>query len=339
MLYRIVYEDGDEEEIYEEDVDSIVLDKKKKDKRQRIGKSKRIAPLLSGTLSYSIDNGVRCHVIQGEWKLDDTPPQSFQLTRNLSPDEDLEVLPMSGVFEGSFVYEYQVGAAKLKMHDIVKEHVKLLFFEKEGEQNSFTVKGKGLNRFGMFKLNGTATKKSGDPSFNVRLRKKYIGENKSSQIMETGESVSSVENGNLPSPSQMYPTGVICLRGQLTTTSESRSDAGTIIQKIQGLWAPSLETILDSGNGLCNKFGYQIECISRHESDKPISGRCVGWFNMDNKKIEEKDISINFLDNSAGYYNIEGIGVNEFGQYRISGVMKSGGEVTFFRHYLPRTTF
>ena len=106
MLYEIVYEDGDMEELWEEEVEEIVVNRKKKDKKRGDAKSKEDkAPVLTGTLSYFKKNGVRCHTINGKWAIGGDSPQSFELVRNLSPDEELSVLPKNGVFNGSFVFQ------------------------------------------------------------------------------------------------------------------------------------------------------------------------------------------------------------------------------------------
>ena len=99
----------------------------------------------------------------------------FQLFRKLSPEEDPAVLPMSGIFEGSFEYKYQAGKRyKQNSIGVAKEsNVELSFMGKEGEPNAFSVKGKGMNCLGLYKLRGTATKKTDGISYTVRLRKKY----------------------------------------------------------------------------------------------------------------------------------------------------------------------
>ena len=93
---------------------------------------------------------------------------------------------------------------------------------------------------------------------------------------------------------------------------------------------------------MCNEFEYLFsECNSSSDDigASPLSGKFTGWFNMDSERIREKDVSIHFCKNSDGYYNVKGTGVNVFGPYKISGTMKLNGIVTFFRHYLPRSTF
>lgn len=349
-LYMIVYEDGDAEELSEDEVEMIrVRDDKKKVKNKSKPKDEAL-PLLTGKMTYSNQGGVRRHVLRGTWVEADSSPQSFELLRDLSPDEDLKAMPMSGVFHGSFVFEYQAGMSKLKMSDIVKEkNVKISFFQKEGgDGNTYSVKARGSNRFGLFKLSGTATKNADDQSsFDVRLRKKYVTLNStvySPSKEDTGE------DGKLPPPSKTYPTGVLCLRGQLTRSRMIKHsyDDSRMVQIIRGVWAPSLETILtdsDNANMLCNEFRYQLEyaagdyerCAiapSDYATHPPRSGQFKGWFHLDGKKIRELELSINFRNNSEGGFNIDGVGMNEFGNYKITGSMTlDGNVVTMFRHY------
>lgn len=363
-------EDGDKEDLVEEDLKGIIVREKKKKnavskkreviaqgkdtavhkKRRASKQNKSPAPLLTGILTYSEQDGKRRHLIQGEWKNDKScaQKQKFEWSRDLSPGEDLKTLPMSGTFNGSFVYACKVGDSKLEMSDMVKEtDVELKFSPKGDELDTFKVKGKGVNRFGKFKLYGTATKRPdsglcGDdfgltinsPSYNMRLRKKYTAK-AATPVPSNERPPSSPEDNDstqLPRPSKMHYTGVLCLRGKLG----GDCDAGRM-QKIKGSWAPSLETLDAAGSGgLCNRFEYTLNRILSGEStNMPQSGRYTGWFEMDRKKIKEKELSIDFQDNRSGFYNLHGMGSNAFGKYRISGTMTLDRTVTIFRHYLP----
>lgn len=313
--------------------------------RERRSKSKthNTLPLLTGTLSYSIDE--RSHIIQGEWTHEGSSPQIFELVRELSPDSgvDVTVLPQSGVFNGKFVLEYPVGihGQQVKMQEVIREHeVSLMFYEKSGKKKAFAVKGQGNNRFGAFVLKGTATKQDDSTSYDVRLRKQYLPNTgnknnigpKEKQNDANGERSLSAffSKDDVPPPSELYQDGAICLKGRLSVFSSG----GNAVQKISGLWAPSLETITD-GSALCNKFEYQLACNDIEDNDWPQSGKFEGWFNMDGDSvtIEEHEIIISFRQNSKGDQNIEGYGFNEFGRFRISGVCEKD-EVTMFRHYL-----
>jgi len=272
---------------------------------------------------------------------------------------------MSGVFNGHFVIECEVGPSKHRMSDIVKEtDVNISFFQKEGgDGNSYYVKARGKNQIGLFKLNGTATNSAGDSSsYDVRVRKKYIksyiatahypSPAEDDEGDDPRQESSAAPDGEdwLPPPPKVYPTGVICLRGQFTRSRTNRiPNNKRTLQNIEGLWAPSLETILDDSKNakeLCNAFRYQLEydadgpaAASDDAAHPPRSGRFQGWFQMDGKKIQERDVTINFRNNSEGHYNIEGLGVNEFGGYKISGTMTSDDHVvTVFRHYVSPPT-
>merc|ERR1719253_298365 len=371
----IVYEDGDAEELFEDELAKIVYNKKRKvHKKQRLSppvlNTRLDTALLTGTMRYSQEGDVRCHIICGVWTYMDSSPLEFNFVRELSLEEELEALPKSGTFEGSFMYEYCVN--NLKMSDIITENdVKISFTPKEendqnNNQNSFSVKASGTNRFGFFKLSGTAKKREFESEvYDVRLRKKYVTlrtvepttpqkeahKSFKEHMQQNGTFLPSRKNDQLPPPSTLYPTGVICLRGQLTRSRDPGNN-NIVVQKIEGLWAPSFDTILaNSGNpnGLCNRFKFQLKYLvngNRNSDDdcnndeddnnggdergksksslhlaRPLPGRFSGWFYMDGKKIQEEGISIQFLENSEGQYNIKSQGLNDFGQYKITGTL------------------
>ena len=319
-LYKIVYEDGDSEELTKEEVAKILITNvKRSDKKSRRTKTRHAKPsstelqmpFLAGTLSYSDRDGKRTHIIRGVWVFENlvgSTPQRFELVRNICPEEELEELPKDGEFHGSFVYEYHVGTSKLKMSTIIQEReVKLAFIEKEGDRKSFHVKGTGVNKFGVFELIGTATKsaKEDDPSYNVQLRKHYIkscpalvtqtetvdAEKESNNNLRKfsdfdSTRVSEEANGKLPPPSKSYPTGVICLRGTLSCHASEDSGLSVVIQKIAGLWSSGLDVILEdpeNNYGLCDEFEYEHRSAGYHEqSTLPLSGRFTGWFSIKN---------------------------------------------------------
>ena len=143
-----------------------------------------------------------------------------------------------------------------------------------------------------------------------------------------------------PAPTELIPSGVVCLRGNLK--QEMRNDMTT--HRITGLWSTGLDKILaDPGNrsGECGRFVYD----RIHESSKSSaveelsspSGRYSGSFIVKSAgtktKIDDKDIVFKFVENNEGYYNIEGTGSNVFGRYTMSGTLTKEGVVTFHRHY------
>ncbi|KAL9189847.1 hypothetical protein ACHAXT_009522 [Thalassiosira profunda] len=321
QLYKIVYEDDDVEEIMLEELEEILVHKRKNGHQ----KSKGIE--LTGTLSYSEENGKQRHIIEGTWTDRKSSPQHFQLVRKLSSDEDVKVLPMSGVFDGLFVQEYEVGILKLKMRDIVQEsRVWVSFIEKETD-GKFSIKGEGTNRYGTFELRGTATRRDDGPAFDVRMKKKYPPSAAgAAEPIVASESLTdnALKAGGLPVPAKMYQTGVVTLRGRLATYRDS--------EQISGLWAPSLEGIMadpENVQGLLNKFEYDLR---QRDSGRPLDFTGTGWFDLDGNRIQEPEIALHFQENSEGYHNIDGSGRNEFGPYTITGTSRDG-LVTMFRSF------
>ena len=113
-----------------------------------------------------------------------SPPQRFELIRNLRQDEDPQKLPKDGEFHGSFSLAYchttSKGKRKERSKVITESGVRITFSEKKGSKggdDEFDVKGRGTNQFGVFEITGDASKShlDGDPTYNVELRKRYVG--------------------------------------------------------------------------------------------------------------------------------------------------------------------
>ena len=317
-------------------------------------------PLLVGTLTYSDAGDVRRHFIHGNWSFEDAPdpnPQRFELTRNLAPEEDLKELPKDGEFHGSFSLQYKKGKTKTKTRVVAENGVKMAFVKLEGELGSYySVKGQGNNEYGTFELNGTAIKSTDedDPSYNVRLHKNYIttapvaqpvSEKKSKDKKRkfAGIDSSAVDEADqeLPPPAKSYPTAVVCLRGKLVRHTSPNLGFTDVVHKITGLWGTGLDQILadpDNTKGLCNTFQYEHKCSNEKDSF-PLSGKYTGWFYLkneltgENTKIPERDILLKFRENSEGYHNVEGKGMNAFGKYSITGTLTTEGVITIFRHF------
>jgi len=265
-------------------------------------------------------------------------------------NEDSNELPKNGIFNGSFVYQYQVDVKtskkKLKMTTVIKEENVDIIFTKAGTDNtSFYIEGKGSNQFGTFELTGTAEKKlqNDDPSLTIRMQKNYTKANNEVQmqsrisISHNLTDTSKSSQNELPPPSIHFSSGVICLRGKISWQSAGMRK----IQLIQGVWSTGLDNILmdpDNVNGICHEFEYQQRSGFEYDGSTPLSGRYTGWFRMksDNDKvteIHENYIFLNFEKNRDGFYNVDGKGGNEFGQYTISGTLSADNEITLFRHY------
>ena len=119
--YKVIYEDGESEEYTHEELEGYLQD--------------RAETVLTGKLSYQVKDDLRCHVIQGKWKENDTSaPQKFELVYELTPDEDPKVLPKNANFNGSFVVA--------KFVRVNESNVQLSFTAKEGKPDEYSVMGR-----------------------------------------------------------------------------------------------------------------------------------------------------------------------------------------------------
>ncbi len=326
-------------------------------------------PLLKGILTYIDNELTRKHNITGMWNFEsstESNPQTFQLTRNLGPDEDPKELPKDGEFQGSFRVSYTSvgsnGKTKSRTRVIQENGVKLAFTKQEGKEDQFDIKGQGTNQYGVFNIYGTAVRDEleKDKAYRVELRKKYIPtadsgsgpgssnmppisskKNKSkSKKRKLASTTAPLEkhDGPLPDPSESYPSGVVCLRGKVSRDSSVQDG---VVHNIAGLWSTGLDLIQsdpENQHGFCNQFEYEHR--STVDTDIfPISGRYTGWFNYteDGKKSRqtERDVVLRFKLNNAGYYNVEGKGTNIFGKYNITGTLDKDNVITIFRVFAP----
>ena len=315
-------------------------------------------PVMKGTLSCDID--ARRHLIRGMWNYENSnvfPPQPFELVRKLGDAEDKHKLPQDGTFHGSFRLAYFHTTSKGKQKERVKvipeTNVAIKFTQPDAQTkpNEYQVDGKGTNQFGIFHINGTATRSDmeGDNTLHVVLRKRY--ESSTTATTSAGATVQAKSNksdgddsGPLPEPAKSYPSGVVCLRGKVYK-EESSAELGLdeMIQRISGMWSSGLDFILadpDNVRGLCNRFEYEHKS-SQSGQGFPVSGRYSGWFDLSNEdgsrtRINERDVTLKFRKNREGFYNVEGKGSNVFGKYSITGTVTADNIITIFRHFQPR---
>ena len=241
--------------------------------------------------------------------------------------------------------------------------------------SEYKVDGTGVNQFGIFHINGTAKPTPhGDGQYSIELRKRYdsaataatgggtagaTGKKAKKQKKNSKVGADKFENTDpslLPPPSVSYEKNVVCLRGNLTRGQEGENDipgfddplqllgsSENLIHKISGMWSSGLDFLLadpDNTRGLCNRFEYEHKSSSPNAAF-PVSGRYSGWFDLNNEeggktKINEKDITLRFRKNNAGYHNVEGKGSNAFGKYTITGTLTKDNVVTIFRHFIPK---
>jgi hypothetical protein len=323
-------------------------------------------PVLRGTLSYNVE--LRRHLIRGMWNYENSnsfPPQRFELLRNLEPAEDPTVLPKDGEFHGSFSLAYfhttSKGKQKERSKVIPESGVNIKFTKLEGEEEKYQVDGKGTNQFGIFHINGDATPSAHDDGqYNIVLRKRYEPSSQPAAVaavvdIDAGKKTKKrkmggigggsdlgdpVEDGPLPPPSQSYEKNVVCLRGKLCKEAEEDLGLDEVVHRINGMWSSGLDLILadpENERGLCNRFEYEHKS-SAPNATFPVSGRYSGWFDLNledgsKKKIVEKDITLRFRKNDAGFHNVEGRGSNAFGKYSITGTLTADSVITIFRHF------
>ena len=110
-------------------------------------------PHLIGTIIPRPNDNSK-HTIKGTWKYDAAPlsdSQPFELIQTISPASEL---PIEGVYHGSFSIQYEADGRINK--DVIREdHVEISFTKKH---NGYTVKGRGKNQYGDFKLVGKSVK-------------------------------------------------------------------------------------------------------------------------------------------------------------------------------------
>jgi len=240
--------------------------------------------------------------------------------------------------------------------------------------SEYKVDGTGVNQFGIFHINGTAKPTPhGDGQYSIELRKRYDASataagagagtpGKKAKKQKKNNSKASVDKFEdtdpslLPPPSASHEKNVVCLRGKLVRGAEGENDpagfhdphqllgsAENLIHKISGMWSSGLDFLSsdpDNTRGLCNRFEYEHKS-SNPNATFPVSGRYSGWFDLNNEeggksKINEKDITLRFRKNNAGYHNVEGKGSNVFGKYTITGTLDKENVVTIFRHFIPK---
>ena len=322
------------------------------------------APVMRGTFFYEDKEKGRRHIIRGNWNYENSsmfPPQRFELQRTLAPEEELEKLPSDGEFSGSFSLAYlhltSKGKQKERSRVVSENGVKISFKPIDGT-NQYKVDGKGNNQFGVFYISGTAkpSDHDGDKVMDIEFRKTYEPSAPApvdnSQAQHSGAKQSTKNNttakaaenrGPLPDPSPSFSTGVYCLRGQLCKEQSQDLGMTEVVHRINGMWAAGLDLILaDPQNdlGRLSRFEYEHKSMMP-SAEFPVSGRYSGWFEWKTDdgsatRINERDVTLKFRKNNAGYHNIEGKGSNVFGKYTISGTLTLDNVVTIFRHFAPR---
>lgn len=179
---------SDEEELTEHQVTKLLEKKKKAEHKNR--------PMLIGTLMRNDQNDEdeRCmYEIRGQWHFEQQKlltSQTFELRQLPSEDEeakdpskDTKNRPaFNGEYSGFFIHQWKDPNSNNTSQLLrIKESKVIIDFVPESD-TTFLIKGKGLNQYGIFELEGKAFKDDDrrDDVFNVRMFKTYI--NKSTQL-------------------------------------------------------------------------------------------------------------------------------------------------------------
>ncbi|KAL3811507.1 hypothetical protein ACHAXA_000411 [Cyclostephanos tholiformis] len=321
-------------------------------------------PLLKGVLAYSDRDNLRRHVIRGSWQYETPaagPPERFELIRNIPPEEDLKELPKDGEFNGSFnvvfAVKNQKGKIRNKTRAVTESGVKLTFKPRDESKEIFDVNGFGLNEFGTFELYGTAKRNPSvveeDPTYFISVHKRYVIITPAptpdlpaagTAIVNDAESKDkkrkhdAVEDDEATPPPIVLPPEGVTLHGKLVrNTSEELSLDNTAVHRVTGLWSMmGLSFILDNPNK-CEKFEFEHKC-SGDSTVFPLSGRYTGFFYVSDEpegrtKVAERDVTLKFILNRDGYYNVEGRGSNVYGKYSITGLLMNDNTITLCRHF------
>lgn len=279
-----------------------------------------------------------------------------------------------GSFSLAYFHTTSKGKQKERSKVIPESGVNITFTKVQGKDKEYRVDGEGTNQFGVFYINGTASPSAheGDPSYNIELRKRYkptpasaqpatggaagggskkkkskkrkhgiVGTSAPMDDEEEGAGQADVD-GPLPPPSQSHPSHVVCLRGKMSRQESDDLGVTEVVHRISGMWASGLDLIeADPQNlrGLCNRFEYEHK-MSVANDVFPLPGRYTGWFDLSQTdgtrtRISERDVTLKFRKNNAGFYNVEGRGSNSFGKYKITGTLSTDNVLTIFRHFQP----
>lgn len=333
-------------------------------------------PVMKGTLSIDLNSQRRHLIRgMWNYEHSTTlPAQRFELVRNLGPDENSNTLPVDGEFHGSFSLAYihmtSKGKQKERSKVIPETGVQIRFTKKldqdKDDRGEYQVDGTGTNQFGVFYIYGTATPSAdpNDTTMNIVFRKRYepgpvvvaaaalaqatpvVNESASLKTAKdfTDSVALSLAADPLLEPFESFATGVVSLRGNLYKEESSDLGSTELVHRINGMWASGLDFILaDPQNvrGMCNRFEYEHKSSVPSTAQFPVSGKYSGWFDLSNEdgtrtRINERDVTLKFRMNSAGYHNVEGKGSNVFGKYTITGSLTKDNIITIFRHFQPR---
>ena len=136
-------------------------------------------PLLTGKLTFSSES--MNPSIEGHWHFEaqrKLPSQTFTLIRSSSSSNGNT---LDGEYSGHFFHEYKDPESKeVKTSEIKESNVKIEFKPKEGRDKVLSVKGKGINQYGIFELQGEANQElvNGKVLYNIRMYKTYLAREK-----------------------------------------------------------------------------------------------------------------------------------------------------------------
>ena len=299
---------------------------------------------LRGKLTKETKDGTTMHKIAGLWsmgldKILADPENKLGLCSEFEYGHKIESsdetsssevkVPKTGTYTGSFMINNAGVKTKVEEKDVMLRFV-------ENNEGFYNVEGKGSNSFGKYTISGTLSKEG-----VITIYRHYPALAVAQPTKSKKKELAPQEK---PLPTKLIPTGVVCLRGKLVkNTSEGVSLDRYCIHKIAGMWSMGLDKIIadpENTKGECNSFEYEHKA-SGGVTTFPLSGKYNGSFLVNaplggsKTKIEEKNISLKFRENTEGYHNVEGKGSNVWGKYSITGTLTKDGEITLFRHYQP----
>lgn len=142
-------------------------------------------------------------------------------------------------------------------------------------------------------------------------------------------------SGPLPPPLPLPTSPMPCMVGQF------KVDEATGVHRCAGTWAMSKADILAAATFEARASPFEFKMVEKGGGEPvrfPHTGKYQGHFLVRQPpkpvtKVEEKDLHITFVRNSAGGWNVEGRGRNVYGTFTITGRLGSDRQLEVYRAY------
>mmetsp|Transcript_6577 Transcript_6577/g.12657 ORF Transcript_6577/g.12657 Transcript_6577/m.12657 type:complete len:543 (+) Transcript_6577:383-2011(+) len=304
----------------------------------------------------TVDPLKRQHVIKGLWTQPPHPSNplaTFAWKYTLPGDKALSAVPHRG--RGKYAGIFKIPPAptasksgKAKGIDVV-ETIEKMEYEPIGggddqassaaKEGKYEVKGRGFNKYGTFKVQGTGV-----------VQKGAEGETDTMKI-EVTKSYYTPDPNELPDPSETHDVQVTCMRGQMVHKPHPATGLGTI--KITGKWSSDRLNLLVDPSALTPDqvvSDFELEHTSSQEHSKMayppektlrLSGHFMFWVQatQTHNKVGENDLSFKLVKNSAGGWNVDGRGRNAYGNFFLTGTLDGNGrDIELYKHFPPRNS-